>query len=89
MSTQPAQPDLGTMRIQAQAIAERVKTDPAFVKALVNDPKATLVAAGLPDPVASDVLNSALTDEQGCGVFSCVTTACCLSISVCCQTHSC
>jgi hypothetical protein len=46
---QPEQPDPQTIRTTIDAIAQRAKTDPAFLTQLQDDPVGVLAGAGLPE----------------------------------------
>lgn len=86
------------VRVAAQQVADRVQNDPAFVAQLVADPRATLEAQGIPADAVNDVIGAAGGLPKGdpnaakprCMLsIGCVTTQCCLSISVCCFSGSC
>jgi hypothetical protein len=47
---------LQQLRTQAQAIAERVKSDPEYLEHIKNDPVATLTAAGVPEDVVTSLI---------------------------------
>ena len=58
MNTEPHHPDdseLENIRATAEAILERARKDEAYKAELVQDPVATLVAAGLSDEAANKV----------------------------------
>lgn len=90
--------DMGLARQVADRIAQRVKTDPQFTAQLVADPRQTLEREGLPGDAVNDIIGpagilppgQADTAQPRC-LFSigCLTTQCCLSISVCCFSGSC
>ena len=48
----------------AQQITERMQTDAEFTRQLVNDPKATLLSAGLSDEVIHDVTGPGTQDQD-------------------------
>jgi len=83
------------VRARAEEIAARVRSDPDFVRQLLSNPRATLEQAGLPPDSVNDVIFGESQRSRGGGGFrcmfsiGCVTTRCCLSISVCCFTGSC
>lgn len=73
------------VRAKAAEIAERCKTDAQFVKELVNNPRVTLEAAGIPPEYVNEVTGQ---EKNARGV--CISTdKCFLSISVCCNSGSC
>jgi hypothetical protein len=47
---------LQQLRAQAQAIAERVKSDPEYLEQIKSDPVATLTAAGVPEDVVHNLI---------------------------------
>jgi hypothetical protein len=90
--------DMGQARQVADRIAQRVRTDPQFTAQLVADPRQTLEGEGLPGDAVNDIIGPSGMLPPGqpdaaqprC-LFSigCLTTQCCLSISVCCFSGSC
>ncbi len=91
---EPSARQMDDVRRKAEEIAERVRSDPAFVAQLVQDPRGTLEGAGLPGNAVNSVIGAEAIESgeaQARCWFSigCVTTRCCFSVSVCCGTGSC
>jgi hypothetical protein len=90
--------DMNLARVAADRIAQRVRNDPQFTAQLVANPRQTLEAEGLPTDAVNDIIGPAgrlpvgqADAAQPRCMFSigCLTTQCCLSISVCCFSGSC
>jgi len=87
---------MNVARTIAQTLAQRVKTDPTFTASLVASPRQTLEANGVPPEAVNELIGPAgrlpvgRPDAEVPRCFiSCVTSDCCLTISVCCGTGSC
>ncbi len=75
---------LEDFRAAAQAVADRAKNDPDFQAQLLNDPMGTLTAAGVPQEVAQQLVDSDTEPEvsgyvlaiDGCNDTTCWTSGC-------------
>ncbi len=75
---------LEDFRAAAQAVADRAKNDPDFQAQLLNDPMGTLTAAGVPQEVAQQLVDSDAEPEVsgyampigGCNDTTCWTSGC-------------
>jgi hypothetical protein len=76
------------VRRKADEIAARTKSDPEFARRVVDSPRETLEAEGIPSEVVTDVLAPDLpggVEELGCSVTCVSTENCFLTIKVCCR----
>ncbi len=77
---------LEDFRAAAQAVADRAKNDPDFQAQLLNDPMGTLTAAGVPQEIAQQLVDSDAEPEvsgynfvaleTGCNDTTCWTSGC-------------
>lgn len=61
------QTTLDELRDKAQAIAERVKADPAFVQRIKDDPMGTLSGAGIPEGVINQLVQGKTEEVEVAG----------------------
>jgi len=73
------------IRTKIDAVAQRARSDGAYMSQFKNDPVGTLRAAGLPDPAIVDVMRDEGMEGEVAGYMrsecwlSCPCTACCVT----------
>jgi hypothetical protein len=83
---QPSRQEVEQVRTKVGEIARQAKSDPAYMKRLQDNPRETLLAAGLPEGAVTDVLREegSLGDVQGyqkCWLTCMTTSGCSLTVS--------
>jgi hypothetical protein len=84
--SQPTPQDFEQVRAKVGEIAAKAKGNPTYLQELRDNPRQTLVAAGLPDGAVDDVLREegGLGDVQGymkCWLTCMTTNGCSLTVS--------
>ena len=93
MPNEASAADLSSIRESVDQVKQKMASDPSFAAQLLQNPRQTLEGAGVPAEAVNAVIKGQAPgglEAAGCWFsIGCVTTQCCLTVSVCCGTGSC